>query len=244
MNRLQHLAIIMDGNGRWAQSKGHARSYGHIKGTRVAKKIITDCSKRGIKWLTLYAFSSENWLRPSNEVGLLMLILKRYLIKEADNLKKENIRLSVVGDLHNLPSDVLSAVQDTIDKTSSCTGLNLIFCLSYGARQEITAAVRSIAAKVSSGQLHSSEINEQLINEHLWTYPSPPPDLILRTSGEQRLSNFLLWQAAYSEFYFTNTLWPNFTVAELEKSLKDFENRSRRFGKTENLNDKLSAKTH
>lgn len=227
----KHIAIIMDGNGRWAQLKRHPRTFGHIKGTRVAKKIITACSRRGIKNLTLYAFSTENWLRPETEVSLLMKILRRYLDRETENLIKENIRFSVIGDSSRIPKDVAQAIDSSMRATSKCTGLNLVFALSYGSRQEITTAVQEIAGKVSRGELALGDVTEQLISTSLSTYPTPDPDLIIRTSGEQRLSNFLLWQAAYSEFYFTDVLWPNFTESDLDSALQSYSSRQRRFGK-------------
>ncbi|UOF00516.1 isoprenyl transferase [Bdellovibrio reynosensis] len=234
----KHIAIIMDGNGRWAQLKGRPRTFGHVKGTRVAKKIITACSKKGIKNLTLYAFSTENWFRPQAEVSLLMTILRRYLKRETENLIKENIRFSVIGDLSRVPKDVAETIGKSIEATSKCTGLNLVFALSYGSRQEITEAVRSIAARVEAGELSADEIDESVINSSLSTYPTPDPDLIIRTSGEQRLSNFLMWQAAYSEFYFTDILWPNFTESHLDEALHAFSGRQRRFGKV-SANDNL-----
>lgn len=235
----KHLAIIMDGNGRWAESSGRTRSYGHVKGTRVAKKIITECSRLGIKWLTLYAFSTENWFRPKTEVSLLMRILKRYLRRETENLVKENIRVTVIGELGRLPADVREALDHTLKATEKCTGLNLVFCLSYGSRQEMTSAVRAIAAMAREGKLDPAKIDESTIGAALWTSPAPDPDLIVRTSGEQRLSNFLLWQAAYSEFWFTNTLWPDFDVDELHRALNEFGRRGRRFGRVGNCDEKL-----
>lgn len=234
----KHIAIIMDGNGRWAQLKRRPRTFGHIKGTRVAKKIITDCSRRGIKNLTLYAFSTENWFRPQAEVSLLMKILRRYLKRETENLVKENIRFSVIGDMSRIPADVADSIGKSIEATAQCTGLNLVFALSYGSRQEIAEAVRNIAARVAKGELSPEEIDESVINTSLSTFPTPDPDLIIRTSGEQRLSNFLLWQAAYSEFYFTDVLWPNFTESHLEEALKAFSVRQRRFGKV-STNDNM-----
>ena len=227
----KHIAIIMDGNGRWAQLKRKPRSCGHIKGPRVAKQIITACSRRGIKNLTLYAFSTENWFRPEAEVSLLMQILRHYLKKETENLVKENIRFSVIGDTSRLPSDVLAAIEHSKNATSKCTGLNLVFALSYGSRQEITNAMKSIAAKVAAGEISAADIDEEMIQSSLSTYPTPDPDLIIRTSGEQRLSNFLMWQAAYSEFYFTDILWPNFQEADLDLALAVYSKRQRRFGK-------------
>jgi len=234
----KHIAIIMDGNGRWAQLKRKPRTFGHIKGTRVAKKIITACSRKGIKNLTLYAFSTENWFRPQTEVSFLMKLLRRYLKRETENLVKENIRFSVIGDLSRVPSDVHQAIQQAREATAQCTGLNLVFALSYGSRQEITEAVKALAAKVASGELSPEKIDEAAISSSLSTYPTPDPDLIIRTSGEQRLSNFLLWQAAYSEFYFTETLWPNFTEAHLDEALTAFSVRQRRYGKV-STNDNL-----
>jgi undecaprenyl diphosphate synthase len=225
-----HLAIIMDGNGRWARQKGHSRVFGHIKGTRVAKKIITECSRMGIKNLTLYAFSTENWFRPEAEVTFLMTLLRRYLNREAANLVKENIRFSVIGDLGRLPEDVKTSIQKTMVATRDCTGLNLIFAISYGSRQEITKAVRAIAEKVKSGELDCEKINSSVIDSHLETLGTPDPDLIIRTSGEKRISNFLLWQAAYAELYFSDVLWPDFSRLDLQDALEDFGSRSRRFG--------------
>lgn len=226
-----HVAIIMDGNGRWAQLRRQPRTFGHIKGTRVAKKIITACSRRGIKHLTLYAFSTENWLRPAAEVHLLMKILRRYLDRETQNLIKENIRFTVIGDLSRIPKDVSAAISKSIQETAHCTGLHLVFALSYGSRQEIVEAIKNMANRISCGELSVNNIDESMVSSFLSTYPTPDPDLIIRTSGEQRLSNFLLWQAAYSEFYFTDILWPNFTESHLDLALQSFAQRQRRFGK-------------
>ena len=235
----QHLAIIMDGNGRWAQLRRKPRAYGHIRGTRVAKKMITECSRLGIKVLTLYAFSTENWLRPQSEVNLLMKLLQRYLARETENLIKENIRFTVIGNLEKLPADTISAISSAMQATEKCHGLNLVFALSYGSRQEITEMVKTIAEKVQTKQLTVADINEQVVLEHLSTFPIPDPDLIIRTSGEKRLSNFLLWQAAYSEFYFAETLWPDFTQKDLYQALKNFSLRQRRFGKLQISDEKL-----
>lgn len=239
MSNPKHIAIIMDGNGRWAKLKRRPRTFGHIKGTRVAKKIITACARRNIENLTLYAFSTENWLRPETEVSLLMKILRRYLKRETSNLVKENIRFSVIGDMTNLPQDVLEAINESRQATQNCTGLHLIFALSYGSHQEITQAVQKIAVQIQKGSLSPDQITPALIAENLSTHPVPFPDLIIRTSGEQRLSNFLLWQAAYSEFYFTDTLWPNFTEECLDEALSNYSKRQRRFGKVVEHEDKL-----
>lgn len=230
MSLPKHLAIIMDGNGRWAQLRGKPRTYGHLKGTRNAKKIITACADKGIKNLTLYAFSSENWLRPHAEVSFLMALLQRYLKRETGNLVKKNIRFSVIGDMSKLPADVLKAIDFAAQATSKNTGMNLIFALSYGSRQEITSAVKKVAQKVQNGEITPEEVDEALVHSQLSTAQWPDPDLIIRTSGEHRLSNFLLWQAAYSEFYFSDVLWPDFKAEDLDLALHNFLKRDRRFG--------------
>jgi undecaprenyl diphosphate synthase len=230
-----HLAIIMDGNGRWAEQRGKSRSHGHIKGTRVAKTIIQECSRKGIKYLTLYAFSTENWLRPKSEVSILMKILKKYLKKETSNLIKENIRFETIGDRTQLPSDVAEAIDHSQKATAQCTGMKLIFALSYGSRQEITSAIRDMAELVEKGLLRSQDISAETVSAFLQTRETPDPDLILRTSGEKRLSNFLLWQAAYSEFCFSAKLWPEFTKEDLTLVLQDYGLRERRFGQVKSM---------
>lgn len=230
MSLPKHIAIIMDGNGRWAQMRSKPRTYGHVKGTRVAKKIITSCSRKGISHLTLYAFSSENWMRPQGEVSLLMNLLKRYLKKETENLVKENICFDTIGDLSRLPSDILLAIEKAKFATSNCSGLKLTFAISYGSRWEIAAAAKALAQQVAAGTLDPSDIDESLLNAQMHTYPTPDPDLIIRTSGEKRLSNFLMWQAAYSEFYFSETLWPDFTELDLDLAIGNYLKRERRFG--------------
>jgi undecaprenyl diphosphate synthase len=233
----KHIAIIMDGNGRWAQAKARPRTFGHIKGARVAKSIITACAKKKIEYLTLYAFSTENWLRPANEVVFLMTLLRRYLKKETDTLVRQNIRFQVVGDMNRIPTDILKAIQYATEITKNNTGMTLVFALSYGARQELSLAVQKLAQQVQSGNLLPSEIDESLIQSNLQTYSMPDPDLIIRTSGEQRLSNFFLWQAAYSELYFTDTLWPDFKDFDLDLAIIDFLKRKRRFGKIEEIHE-------
>lgn len=228
----KHLAIIMDGNGRWAQLRGKPRTFGHIKGARVAKKIITACSEKGISHLTLYAFSTENWLRPATEVLFLMNLLRRYLKKETENLMKQNIRFSTIGEIHRLPVDIQDAIDYAVQKTSANTGLHLTFAISYGSRQEITCAVKELAELVKSGDLDPTDIDESKIHQALMTKGQPDPDLIIRTSGEHRLSNFMLWQAAYSEFYFSDTLWPEFSISDLDVAILNFARRERRFGAT------------
>ncbi|PIS11881.1 MAG: di-trans,poly-cis-decaprenylcistransferase [Bdellovibrio sp. CG10_big_fil_rev_8_21_14_0_10_47_8] len=230
MSLPQHVAIIMDGNGRWAQQRNKPRTFGHIKGARIAKKIITACSDKGLKNLTLYAFSSENWLRPATEVLFLMNLLRRYLKKETENLVRQNIRFQTIGEIEKLPADIQTAIRYATDRTSKNTGLNLVFAISYGSRQEITTAVQRIAERIQQKELSVDQIDESLLHHELSTSSWPDPDLIIRTSGEHRLSNFLLWQAAYSEFYFCETLWPDFTVEDLEIALLNFIKRERRFG--------------
>ena len=233
MSLPNNVAIIMDGNGRWAKARGHNRTFGHIKGARVAKKIITEAAHLGRSSLTLYAFGSENWFRPKTEVAFLMRLFTRYLEREVQNLVKQNIRFEVIGELTKLPVEVLKLVDMACERTKNCTGLRLIFAISYGSRQEITSAVQEIAEKVKSGKLSVANIDEGMIASHLQTQVTADPDLIIRTSGEQRLSNFLLWQAAYSEIYFCDVLWPDFTIADFQHALVDFSQRQRRFGTVE-----------
>jgi undecaprenyl diphosphate synthase len=227
-----HLAIIMDGNGRWAELHGRDRTFGHLKGARVAKQVIESCAEMGVKQLTLYAFSTENWLRPKSEVSFLMMLLGRHMRKERKSLIKNNIRFSVIGEIDRLPSAIKAEVNRTIDETAKCTGMSLTFALSYGSRQEITSVMQTLAREVAAGRLKPQEIDEELISKTMQSSFMPDPDLILRTSGEFRLSNFLLWQAAYSELFVTSTLWPDFTIDELKSSFHQFSVRERRFGRT------------
>lgn len=244
MSHIKHVAIIMDGNGRWAQMRNRPRAYGHIKGVRVAKKIITHCSKIGLKNLTLYAFSSENWFRPEEEIFILMTLLERYLVKETDNLVRENIQFHTIGDLTKLPVDIQNQINLAKKKTTHCTGLKLTFALSYGSRQEIVSAMQSIATDISTGRLQKNDITEELISSRMMTTHTPDPDLIIRTSGESRLSNFLMWQSAYSELYFTNILWPDFKENDFNKALSDFKNRDRRFGRITTTLNQLFKKSN
>lgn len=228
----EHIAIIMDGNGRWAKARSRQRFVGHIKGARVAKKIISECARLKIKYLTLYAFSSENWFRPQDEVFLLMSLLKKYLARELHSLMEQNIKFEVIGDTDRLPQAVQEEINKSVKSTEHNTGMTLTFALSYGARAEIMSAMKKISEQVKMGLIHPDEISEELIQNNLQTKNIPDPDLIIRTSGESRLSNFMLWQAAYSEFYFTPTLWPDFTEQSLHEALDSFSSRQRRFGKT------------
>jgi undecaprenyl diphosphate synthase len=222
----------MDGNGRWAELRRRDRTFGHLKGARVAKATIESCARMGVEQLTLYAFSTENWLRPKAEVSFLMRLLARHLRKERRSLMKNNIRFTVIGDISRLPAAVLSEVQLTIDATRNNSGLSLTFALSYGGRQEIAAAVRAIADEVVLGNIKPEDIDENLIAQKLQSSFMPDPDLIIRTSGEYRLSNFMLWQAAYAELYITQTLWPDFSAEELESAFSQYSGRERRFGRT------------
>ncbi|MFZ3231829.1 MAG: isoprenyl transferase [Pseudobdellovibrio sp.] len=235
--RLEHVAIIMDGNGRWAQQRNKPRTFGHIKGARVAKKIITHAANSGLKNLTLYAFSTENWLRPQVEVSFLMRLLKRYLQKETATLVKENIRFSVIGEIEKLPADIQIAVQNTKFLTRKNTGLHLTFAMSYGSRQETLIAVKKIAEKYKNNEIDLNQITESFFNSQLMTAGTPDPDLIIRTSGESRLSNFMMWQASYSELYFSATLWPDFTTKNFDHCCQNYFQRERRFGGTKNKNE-------
>ena len=227
-----HVAIIMDGNGRWAEMRGRDRVFGHLRGARVAKQTIETCAEMGLEQLTLYAFSTENWKRPRAEVSFLMLLLGRHMRKERMNLVRNNIRFSVIGDVTRLPVTVYEEVEKTIAATSGCTGMSLTFALSYGGRQEIAAAARALALDVASGRICVDDINEQTFGAKLQTSHMPDPDLIIRTSGEFRLSNFMLWQAAYSELYVTETMWPDFEKPHLVAAFEHFAKRERRFGCT------------
>ena len=237
LKKLQHVAIIMDGNGRWAQLRNKPRTFGHVKGARVAKKIITHAADLGLKNLTLYAFSSENWLRPETEVSFLMLLLSRYLKKESANLHKKNIRFNVIGEVSKLPKNIQDAIRHTKELTKKNTGLHLSFAISYGSRKEIVLAAQSLAKKVMSGELAIDQITEKSVSDSLMTVGTPDPDLIIRTSGESRLSNFLMWQASYSELFFSPVLWPDYTFKDFNEAIQFYLGRERRFGKVFQKND-------
>lgn len=228
-----HVAIIMDGNGRWAKQKLMNRVKGHEKGSQVVRGIVGACTELGIKTLTLYAFSTENWARPKTEVNALMALLKKFIVSERDEFLTNKICVNVIGQKHKLPLDVQTEINTTIEQTKNNDRLFLNLALSYGSRQEITTAVKQIAGKIQSKVLTAEDITSDLISDHLYTRTMPDPDLIIRTSGEFRLSNFLLWQAAYSELYISPTLWPDFTRDEFIEILKNFQERDRRFGRVE-----------
>ncbi len=229
---LKHIAIIMDGNGRWANSKFLPRTAGHKKGAEAAKEVIIGCKESGIKYLTLYTFSSENWNRPADEVSDLMNLLAFYLEKELDNLHKNGVRVFIIGDREKLPDGIASKIENAEKLTENNKDLYLNIALSYGSRQEIARATRKLAKNVAKGRINPDEIDENTISDYLYTKDIPDPDLLIRTGGEQRISNFLLWQCAYTEFYFTDILWPNFGKKELEEAISEFNNRERRFGNT------------
>lgn len=239
MSQIKHVAIIMDGNGRWAQLRGRPRTFGHIKGVRVAKKIIAHASDLGLQNLTLYAFSTENWFRPQEEVSLLMRLMERYLERETENLVKKNIQFHTIGDLSKVPKSAQEKIKLAKAKTLHCSGLKVNFAISYGSRQEIISAVQSLAQDCKNGLIEAHEINEDLFSKKLMTEHCPDPDLIIRTSGEVRLSNFLMWQASYSELYFTSTLWPDFKEDDLNQAITHFKNRNRRFGRIEQTIKKI-----
>jgi undecaprenyl diphosphate synthase len=227
-----HVAIIMDGNGRWAQHRGLDRVFGHQQGVNALRKVIEAAAELEIKYLTLYAFSTENWGRPDEEVSALMEIMVQSLTKETDTLIKNNIRLMTIGDVDRLANDVRNRLYETIDLTSASTGLNLVIALSYSSRWEIAEAVRKICADVKKGVLSQDAINEVNFEKYLNTFGIPDPELMIRTSGELRISNFLLWQLAYTELYFTDILWPDFSKNDFYAAIIDFQKRERRFGKT------------
>lgn len=227
----QHIAIIMDGNGRWATAKGKPRSYGHQAGVETVTRIATDCAQIGVKYLTLYAFSTENWNRPIDEVSALMGLVLTAL--EEEIFMRNDIRFRVIGDRSRLPKDVNKKLADVEERTAANKAMTLIAALSYSSKWEITDAVKQIAQKVNAGELAAEDISDSTIDEHLQTAGIPNPDLLIRTGGEQRISNYLLWQIAYSELYFTNIYWPDFNEEHLHLAIEDYQKRQRRYGKTE-----------
>ena len=226
----RHIAIIMDGNGRWAKKKNLNRISGHIKGVDAVREIVTACRELGIKVLTLYAFSIENWRRPKDEVAALMGLLMEYLFKEREEMVQNNIRLSAIGRIEDLPLEVQNTLRETSKKTEQCDGMILNLALSYGGRSEILHAVQGILSDFQKGKIKPEEVNLQRFSQYLWTRGIPDPDLLIRTSGEFRISNFLLWQIAYTELYVTETLWPDFDRKELLKAIAAYQSRERRFG--------------
>ena len=228
----RHIAIIMDGNGRWAKRHGMARMFGHKQGVQTVHNITEAAAELGIGYLTLYTFSTENWNRPKEEVDALMALLVDTIAKETPTLMKNNVRLLTIGDTNRLPEDTRRKFVGCIEETANNTGLSLVIALSYSARWELTHAMQETARRVAAGEIRCEDINEEFVSDSLTTKGMPDPDLLIRTSGELRISNFLLWQLAYSELYFTDCLWPDFTVEEFYKALIDYQKRERRFGKT------------
>jgi undecaprenyl diphosphate synthase len=226
----RHVAIIMDGNGRWARSRGLPRRDGHRAGAESVREAVEGCKELGIEFLTLYAFSSENWKRPKNEVDALMALLKRFLREKTREMDKQNVRLHAIGRLHLLPADCRDALDEAITSTASNTGLNLVLALSYGSREEIIDAARSLATAAAAGKINPADIDCNLFAAHLSTAPFPDPDLLIRTSGELRLSNFLLWQISYAEIVITRKFWPEFKKSDLHAAIEEYSRRHRRFG--------------
>lgn len=232
-NRLpRHVAIIMDGNGRWAKAKGKDRSIGHQEGVVSVRKIMDAVTQLGLKYLTLYTFSTENWNRPEEEVQALMSLLVSAIHRETPDMMKKNVRLTAIGDLSRLREDAYNTLQECIDTTSANTGTTLVLALSYSSRWEITRAARQLAQEVLEQKINPNDITEAMVSDHLTTKNIPDPDLLIRTGGEKRISNFLLWQLSYAEFFFTDVFWPDFREEELYEAILYYQQRERRFGKT------------
>ena len=232
-NRLpRHVAIIMDGNGRWAKAKGKDRSFGHQEGVVSVRKIMDAVTQLGLKYLTLYTFSTENWNRPEEEVQALMSLLVSAIHRETPDMMKKNVRLTAIGDLSRLREDAYNTLQECIDTTSANTGTTLVLALSYSSRWEITRAARQLAQEVLEQKINPNDITEAMVSNHLTTKNIPDPDLLIRTGGEKRISNFLLWQLSYAEFFFTDVFWPDFREEELYEAILYYQQRERRFGKT------------
>ena len=228
----KHIAVIMDGNGRWAAKQGTQRIFGHEHGVESVRSTVEGAVEIGLQYLTLYAFSTENWSRPDDEVNALMGLLVQAINDETGKLKEQNVRLAMIGDFNSLPSEVQQKLTWSINELSTCTGLTLVLALSYSSKWEITEAIKKIAEEVKNGTLQIDTIDKNLLDKYLATVGIPDPELLIRTSGENRVSNFLLWQIAYTEFYFTPKLWPDFRKEDLFAAICDFQNRERRFGKT------------
>lgn len=228
----QHIAVVMDGNGRWAKKNGYLRAIGHKSGVKAVREVVQACDDLGVKYLTLYTFSTENWNRPKLEVNTLMELMVDSLTKELSGFMNNNVRILTIGDTDDLPNRCKRKFTDVVSKTKTNTGLNLIFALSYSSRKEILSAVKSITESVLNNEIKTEDINSELMDKHLYTAAIPDPDLLIRTSGEQRISNFLLWQLAYSELHFTPVLWPDFKKDDLFTAVIDYQQRERRFGKT------------
>ena len=233
MNVPQHIAIILDGNGRWAKAKGMPRNYGHAQGSKNVEKICEEAWRMGIKYLTVYAFSTENWSRPENEVAALMKLLRNYMKTCLKTAAKNDMKIRVIGDIEPLDDDIKSRIRELEAATTANGGLNFTIALNYGSRDGLTRASQKMAKDCAEGKIKAEEIDESVFETYLDTHGIPDPDMMIRTSGEQRLSNYLLWQLAYSEFYFTDVPWPDFTKEELVKAIEEYNHRHRRFGKVE-----------
>ncbi|MBQ9815275.1 MAG: isoprenyl transferase [Lachnospiraceae bacterium] len=227
----QHVAIIMDGNGRWAKKRHMPRTFGHAQGARVLEQTLEDCSDLGVKYLTVYAFSTENWARPFEEVQVIMNLFRDYLISAVDKCNRNNVRCMVIGERSRLSQDIIDSINNLENATKDNTGITFIVAINYGSRDEIVRAVNSISREVQEGNIQPGEITAETIEQYLDTRGIPDPDLLIRTSGEERLSNFLMWQLAYTEFYFTDTAWPDFDKNELLKAFEKYSSRDRRYGK-------------
>lgn len=234
----KHIAVIMDGNGRWAKMQGKLRTFGHESGVKAVKDTVEACAELGVSYLTLYAFSTENWSRPKYEINALMTLLVSTISKETKTLMDNNIRLESIGDMDALPSKCRRELQEAKNKTANNSRMTLVLALSYSSRWELTEAMKSIAGKVKDGLLNPDQITESTISEHLNTFGMPDPELLIRTSGEHRISNFLMWQISYAELYFTDKLWPDFRKQDLYEAIVSYQKRERRFGKT---SEQLSA---
>lgn len=230
MNVPEHIAIILDGNGRWAKAKGMPRTYGHTVGAKNVETICRAAHDLGVKYVTMYAFSTENWSRPADEVKALMKLLGEYIKTCMRTAKKDNLRVRFIGDLSKLDDKLKASINELTEYSSQFTGLTLTIAINYGSRDEMTRAIRNVASDVKSGELQPDDITEELFSSYLDTKDIPDPDFMIRTSGEQRLSNYLLWQLAYAEFYFTPVAWPDFTPDELKKAIEEYDKRNRRFG--------------
>ncbi|MEE9312491.1 MAG: isoprenyl transferase [Planctomycetota bacterium] len=226
----RHIAIIMDGNGRWAQGRGLRRINGHEKGVESVRSVAEECSRIGVEQLTLYSFSEENWRRPRLEIEFLMRLLKRFIVRERDTMMRNNMRFSAMGRIHRLPKYVRKEIDKTAEMTAVNTGTRLTLALSYGGRAEIVDGMKALAEKVKSGELLPEDIDEEMVSENLYQPNMPDPDLVIRTAGEMRLSNFLLWQVSYAEIYVTDVLWPDFDTKQLQIAIQDFNSRTRRYG--------------
>jgi len=240
-----HVAIIMDGNGRWAQRRGHPRVFGHVRGSARVRAIVEEAIRLGVKALTLYAFSTENWTRPENERRVLWRLLRKYLIRDADELHRQNVRLRVIGELERLDDEVRAVLDPVVEQLSSNTGLQLTFALSYGSRRELARAAKLFAEDCLAGRVHPDKMNENLMQHYLWTSDFgelSEVDLFIRTSGERRISNFLLWQSAYAEFVFVDTCWPDFRPKDLKEAILEYARRERRFGGVGHVSQKQDEK--